>query len=339
MGLGHVSRMATLADGVRRAHGEVTFAVQSRDTVAIELLLGRGFDVRPVEADAGTDADAGETAATASRCGAVIVVVDGYQFGEAYLRALHGKRLFVGYVDDLFAEVATCDLVLNNNVFADRAFYPPTLAAQLLLGPRYALLGQAFVAARRPLHPGRAERLLVTLGGSDPTGQTTKVLQALGMVALSPIPLDVRVVVGRANGRPIVEAIERAAIESAHAVTVLRDVKDMAQQMAWADMAITAGGTTCLEISCVGVPSLVVAVADNQRRVASGFAGRGLMRSLGWHADLGVGRIAQELTALRADEAGRAAMVDAQHSLIDGRGTERTVAALYGAYAAVRTSA
>jgi spore coat polysaccharide biosynthesis predicted glycosyltransferase SpsG len=142
-------------------------------------------------------------------------------------------------------------------------------------------------------------------------------------------------VIGAANGADLVAALEGGAKQCIpHDVRLEYAVTNMAEKMAWADLAITAGGSTCLELCCVGVPGLVLAVSDNQRRVMEGFAARGLMRSLGWYEALTPARLAEQIDALRADASARAAMVRAQHMVVDGKGTGRVVHALLEAYGA-----
>ena len=335
MGLGHISRMATLAAAARASGIEVLFAVHASCKLAAESLGSRGFAVATISALAGSEADAAETSRLAAASSAEIALVDGYQFGEAYFRVLGRGRLFLGYVDDLFAPTGGCDLVLNTNVYAEPGPYRAPAGRTLLLGPRYALLAASFVAARRPPRAGAAARLLVTFGGSDLGRQTEKVLASLAEVDPARGPLDVQVVLGAATDH----ASEVRALTAGcrpHRVTVVHAATDMAARMSWADLAITAGGTTCLELSCIGIPSLVIAVADNQRRVAEGFGRLGLMRSLGWYEQVSVAQIAAELTALREDPEARVRMVRAQHEAVDGRGAPRVVEAIVRASRAAR---
>jgi spore coat polysaccharide biosynthesis predicted glycosyltransferase SpsG len=164
------------------------------------------------------------------------------------------------------------------------------------------------------------------MGGSDLTHQTLKVLSALQQVG---DPLEVQVVAGAGNDPAYLGEIEAAARSSAsHDVRVAHAVTDMARRMSWADLAITAAGSTCLELSCVGVPAIALATADNQRRVAEGCASRGLMVSLGWHEAVTPDDVARELNRLLRDDDARASMVHSQHLVVDGRGKERVARAL-----------
>ncbi len=330
IGLGHVGRMLVLGSELRRRGWTVVFAVQEACEVAVRTIAARGFEVERVAAVAGSEEDAARTRAVASRRGAALLVVDGYAFGAGYLRAVRtAEALRLCGVDDLFGPVAGCDAVLNGNLFADASGYEPPLAPRMLLGPRYALVRETFLAARRAPRGAPVERLLVTFGGSDATRQTMKALAALRLLGPGEPPLRVRVVTGGANAPAFVRELEDEAQRcQPHAIEVRRAVDDMASEMAWADAAVTAAGTTCLELSCVGVPAITIAVADNQRRVADACGSLGLMRSLGWHDDVSAESLARALVDLRHDTPARVAMVEAQHMHVDGRGAERVAEAL-----------
>ena len=96
--------------------------------------------------------------------------------------------------------------------------------------------------------------------------------------------------------------------------------------MAWADLAVTAAGSTSWELARVGTPQVAIVLADNQRPVAQGLAAEGLAVSLGWHADLTPESIAGAVGALAGDAGRRGEMSRRGRELIDGRGACRVLA-------------
>ena len=110
-------------------------------------------------------------------------------------------------------------------------------------------------------------------------------------------------------------------------MTVMRD-PDLPRHMAWADLAISAAGSTCWELACIGVPAIVIAVADNQRDIARGVDEAGTARNLGWWESVGAADIAAAVDGLVHDAAARRAMRRRGRALVDGRGAERVVAAV-----------
>src|SRR5262249_14791779 len=100
------------------------------------------------------------------------------------------------------------------------------------------------------------------------------------------------------------------------------------QLMAWADVAIAAGGGTCWELAFMGVPTLVLVLADNQREVARGLSEYGLGVNLGDAACLKSALLAENLRTLLYDHAQRARMSTVGRVMIDGGGAERVVTLL-----------
>ena len=273
-------------------------------------------------AEPDADVVAGDDVAQVLATGADWVVVDGYHLGSDYQRALRegGARVLV--VDD-YAHLDRyhADVLLNQNLgapdYRDRA-----PGARLLIGPRYALLRREFRDVPARDTPDVARRVLVTLGGSDPDGVTAQVVRALARVEQ---PLDVQVIAGAGN--PHLAALERAAA-ALDSVDLVVDVRDMPRRMAWADLAVTAAGSTSWELARVGTPQIAIVLADNQRPIARGLADAGLAVSLGWHADVADDRIADAVAALVGDAGRREELSRRGRELVDGRGASRVLAAM-----------
>jgi RimJ/RimL family protein N-acetyltransferase len=107
---------------------------------------------------------------------------------------------------------------------------------------------------------------------------------------------------------------------------VLTDVEDMAALLAGCDMALGAGGVSSLERCCLGLPSLIVQVADNQRGNTAAMSAAGAARDLGPAQDLQIGVLASELAAVSRNRDLRESMSVAGKTLVDGLGAERVAA-------------
>jgi len=111
-------------------------------------------------------------------------------------------------------------------------------------------------------------------------------------------------------------------------VQFLSDVNNMPEQMAWADVAVSAAGTTCWEMAFMELPAAVIVAADNQRSVAEPLAAAGTLVNLGPLAELTADRVAAELGLICRDAKRRFAMGQAGRRLVDARGAERVVAVM-----------
>ena len=252
------------------------------------------------------------------------LLLDGYHFSAQWqsLAQRLGLRLLV--IDDqaLWPRYEA-DLVLNQNHGAQRLEYDCGESTHLLLGARYVLLRPEFAPWmnwQRDVQP-EARRLLVTLGGSDPAGATPKVLEALREIRLD--GLEVRLIVG--PGNPAAQSISDAHNCLRDNVQVLTNVADMAQHMAWADVAVSAAGTTCWELAFMQLPALLLIVADNQRPTARQTALAGTAENLGPVEQVFPEQIAAALLGLIHDRTRRCGMALAGRRLVDGRGAQRVV--------------
>jgi len=267
IGTGHVMRCLSLAEAWQDTGGEVFF-VSACDAPALEVRLkNEGIQILHISQEAGALGDADETARIAQKLGADWIIADGYHFGAEYQKAIKDSGLSLLFIDDYgHADHYYADIVLNQNIYADMSFYskyePYT---RFLLGTKYVLLRREFLKGSgwyRDI-PEIARKILVTLGGGDPDNVTLKVIEAVKTVDVS--GLEVIVVIGGAN--PHFDLIQETGKVLPN-FTLLKNADNMPELMAWADIAISAGGSTCWELLFMGVPSIVIPIAENQEPIA-----------------------------------------------------------------------
>lgn len=324
IGFGHLSRSLTLARGLRARGFETVIATRAPSEHVRAWIAREQCAVAVIEGD--------EIAAScAAAAGADLVVVDGYAFGPRLHDALRAPASVVCVLDDEARQAVHGDIVLNGNVHAERLVYDVPDGTELLLGPRFALVRDEFVVRRGAPEPDAHDgppRILITMGGADPPDATSIALRALDDVT----PADVRIVVGAAN--PRAERIARdAAARRRHHVEVLVDVNDMAGVIGWSDVVVTAAGSTCLEIACIGRAAVCLAIAGNQEPIAAELDRRGMALSAGTLDGEPAARVAAAARALLADSARRRAMCEVQADVVDGLGKDRAAEALQAACA------
>ena len=324
IGSGHVMRCLALAQAFKDA-GEFASFAMSQTTPAVEQRLrGEGFEIMRVAAQVGSAADAGETATLAGRASASWVVVDGYEFGAEYQASLRSRGLKVLFIDDNgHAAHYPAEIVLNQNAHASEALYRSRgLSTRVLLGPRYALLRREFTAWREWKRgiQANAGNVLVTMGGSDPEDFTSKAVEGLRGAGSG---VRIRVLVGGSN--PHAAALERLRTAGENSIQVIKDATDMPKQMSWADVAVAAAGSTCLEMCLMGLPALLIDLAENQTPIAKELARRGTAYYLGNLKTVTTSQIGAETRRLLKSAAERSAMSQRARELVDGQGAERVV--------------
>ena len=102
----------------------------------------------------------------------------------------------------------------------------------------------------------------------------------------------------------------------------------MASLMVEADFAVGAVGTTSWERCCLGLPTLAVTTADNQRQIARSLAVAGAVEVVGDAGEVTADALAARIAALSDDPSRRRAMAHAAAALCDGQGAARVVGVL-----------
>jgi UDP-2,4-diacetamido-2,4,6-trideoxy-beta-L-altropyranose hydrolase len=328
MGTGHVMRCLALAQAWQDKGGTVVMAMAEATPAIEERLRRESIAVVRLQALSGSQEDASGTVALARQRNATWTVIDGYRFDEAYQRVFKSEHLRLLLVsDDAQAMTHLADMILNQNGFAAEEFYRDRKpGTRLLLGTRYAMLRREFRNWRewKRKIPATGKKILVTIGGSDPDNFTLKVVEALATADSESI--DVVVVAGGSN--PHQAGLKRAIATVRYPVRLLSDVENMPELMAWADLAVCGAGSTCWEMCLLGVPMILVTIAENQRAIAQGMMKAGAAKSLGWHEDVDQAAIGISVCQLSGDGIARMKMSQAGRRLVDGDGRERVLAAM-----------
>lgn len=326
MGTGHVMRCLALAQAWQDAGGCAAFAMSEAPAAIGARLNAESCDILPIVSTAGSADDAALTMTLARERGTDWVVVDGYQFSADYQRRLKDAGFRILFVDDYgHAQWYSADLVLNQNVYANETIYAGRAPnARLLLGPRYGLLRREFVKwpGRAREIPEIARKILVTMGGSDPDNFTLRTMK--GLEQFREWTLDGTILVGGSN--PNGESLQQAALESRHRWRLEINATNVPGLMEQCDLAISAAGSTCLELCRMGLPAVLIDLAQNQTPIAREFARRGTAIHLGSLQDVTETTIAVAVADLLRSKERRRKMSELGRAVVDGTGAERVVA-------------
>lgn len=248
-----------------------------------------------------------------------VVCVDTYEADAVYLRTLKDFGLKVIFIDDFARFPIPANIVVNYNAYASDLAYRVDPATRLLLGPRYALLQQRFKKTRdnHAIKLNHAN-VLVLFGGSDLHNWSTKIANAL--LQSLPDTTCVTVITGPASTTH--HELEALA-KTTYRLEVKQQPEDLPAIMAKASLAISGAGVTAYELACLGVPSLLLVLADNQFRNAEAFDRLGIATSLGWHENLRPEEISMAVTTHLTDAEKLTRMSEHGRQLVDGMGAER----------------
>lgn len=285
IGTGHVMRCLTLAhaladkgvkcDFICREHpGNLVGLIRDRGYIAYALPTSRDHDVHLSHSTwlgATQEQDVQGCIPILNVLKPDWIVVDHYALDARWEHGIsfHCRRLMA--IDDLADRPHECDFLLDQTYGRTSNHYRkfvPT-GCLLLCGSQYALLRPEFpilrdYSLRRRRSPAVSE-LLVSMGGVDITNTACAVLQAMHATSL---PAACRITVVMGQTAPWLYEVQEQAANLPWSTRVLVGVRDMAQLMADSDLAIGAAGSTTWERCCLGLPSAILVVADNQRYAA-----------------------------------------------------------------------
>ncbi|WP_256796040.1 PseG/SpsG family protein [Terrabacter sp. Ter38] len=328
-GTGHVVRCLALGDELTARGAQVTIWGEITGVPWLQKQVeARGFAVLP----APVDPDA--LAAEASHRGIDAMVLDGYHLDSRIAAALGAADIVaLSVLDDTFGGGHEADLYLDQNFGARPLARVPR--ERQLLGLDYALFRDE-VLRHRPASPrsmnGSPPRVLAVFGGSDPYAAAPVVVPLLLATGRA---VDIVAVAAR---QEVADALDAVSIGPGQRLDVVSPTPDLARLAATCDLAVTAAGSSVWEFLCLGLPSLLVCVVDNQAPGYEAVTEQGLAVPFG------------HLSELRDDPAARATAVAAAAdlmgdpgrcttlsergmALVDGLGRSRVADALLGAVA------
>ena len=342
IGTGHVMRCLTLADALREQGAESRFVCREHEGHLMELIRSRGYEVHALpkpRANAsfkfdlahsswlGVDwsMDAKETRQLLAYSKFDWLIVDHYALDHLWESALRPSCRRIMVIDDLADRRYDCDFFLDQNYGSSTERYAGLVPVDCtqFQGPEFALLKPIYAQRRTEqiVRNRKIQRVLIYFGGwADPVDLTGMALRAFQATDLKRVELDV--VVGSSYAYR--QKLEAAATNRGR-TCIHTQLPDLSELMSRADLAIGAGGATTWERCCLGLPSIVISTAENQRPACVALAADRLIEYLG-HVDL----ISPEVIRKKVLELlGKPERLDdlikKSMSLVDGKGTSRVV--------------
>jgi spore coat polysaccharide biosynthesis predicted glycosyltransferase SpsG len=313
-GLGHVRRALALAAALA-PWADCRLLLSGDAEVVAQLVQLAGVPCLPVSGERGS------TLTAVRALGASGLVVDSYEVSTRELEAVLERVRLLVVMDDTGRFPVPGHLVVNPAL----GVVPPEGGerTRYLLGPRFAPLAREFAEP-----PGRSwresvERILLVLGGAT----SASLMAALARVVRRALPeATLDVIVGPAGDVP---AAVTAALAGLGGVILHAAPESIRALMLDADLAVTAGGVTLLELAATSTPSVGVSVVSNQQANLAGLARSGALLLAGGAGDPGLpDALEAALTSLTADAGRRRALGERARQLVDGRGAARVAEAM-----------
>lgn len=343
MGIGHLMRCLTLADALEVEGAQCHFVCREHPGNLIPQIVSRGHQVHPLplcqtiyradeaQADKSQPAhaywlgcdwltDARQTLNCIGSLNAHWLIVDHYALDECWEKELRPVCKKIMVIDDLADRNHDCDLLLDQNLGRQAQDYKGLVTGcyLFLLGPKYALLRPEFGELREYSLNRRAKpkfkRLLISMGGVDKDNVTGNLLSELSQCTL---PNDVFISVVMGASAPHIKRVCQQVRTMPWLTEVLIGINNMAQLMTDSDLAIGAAGSTTWERCCLGVPTITIILAENQREVANLLALKNIATLLNYqNISLLNEKLIKTISMYRE-------LVKNSSLLVDGLGTQR----------------
>lgn len=285
MGYGHVMRCLALAEKLRYYGATCRFVSAKLQGNLISHVRSTGFIVDEIEQFDASDweKDANATLATIGVDTVDWVIVDHYGLDHNWEAILRTKTTHMMVIDDLADRYHDCDMLLDHNLGRRAEDYSHLIDSrcELLLGPSYALIRDEFMqqrAQRKSFDHTHIKKVLVSLGGADSINATSKVISELENLG-SGFDAEITVILG-ANS-PWLDEICKQASKSTLPIEVIVNPQQIGKILSENDIAIGAAGVSALERCCIGLPSLLIVTAPNQRSGAMALHGMGAACCIG----------------------------------------------------------
>lgn len=321
IGHGHVMRCLALAGALRERGARVCFLCRDVEGHAIPVIQEKGFEVRALECRHRSPSPQEDASASLAQLdlGSDVLVVDHYALDASWESKMRGAARRMMVIDDLANRPHDCDLLLDQNLLPDGASrYHGKVPAQcrLMLGVDYVLLDPVYhETSKRCAVREEVRHILVFFGGGDAGNMTCRALRELAGQGMTG-----DVVIGAVH--PHREEVR--ALCSANGWQLHIQTDRMAELIARADLAIGAGGCSQWERSVLGLPAIVITIAENQHATTRMLAERGACRYLGPAVKLPDGAIRAAVESFRTTSANLQSMSRAAFDVVpDGKGCYR----------------
>jgi UDP-2,4-diacetamido-2,4,6-trideoxy-beta-L-altropyranose hydrolase len=344
IGSGHIARCLTLARVLRAQGSHVAFACRRLPGHRLDALNAEGFEtfglperyayedpLQAIESMLPWQADIDALGAQLEgQAEFDWIIVDHYGLDHHWQTAARRWAHRIAAVDDLATRRYSVDLLLNQNLSGLSENYAPLLpeGCRTLLGPRFAMLREEFDCPPIEIKP-QARRVLVNFGGFDAAMQTHHAMRALADFT----ELQVDFVAGADNPA---WAQMQALAETRPNWRLHSFVSDFHQRMTEADLFIGAGGGTSWERAALGLPTICIAVSNNQLNNGEVMAAAGAHVFMGAREQVSVEQLRDAIGFVTGNYYLRRSLAERSRHLVDGRGVLRVAAALSGAVLTIR---
>ena len=319
IGIGHIMRCLTLAQELKNNFDKIIFLTRKDSGDFTETIMKNEFEVIFIPTN--NDSDIIKNLITTYSENKNFLLIDHYDVDSNFESSLKNifEKIFV--IDDLANRKHDCDLLIDQNYYRDLNHRYKKLIQNdtiTLLGSKYAIIRPEFrnINKKTIKKNSQIKKILVSFGGSDPTNECKKALDALCSIENN--QFEIVAIVGIYNNK--FERLKKL-YEKYSNIKIYRHVNDLSQLMLNSDLFIGAGGTTTWERFYMGLPSIVIVISDDQKESIEFLSDMGHIINLGLAKNVTSKIYIQTLQKLNSDLIYNMSLNN--QKLVDGNGSNR----------------
>ena len=162
-----------------------------------------------------------------------------------------------------------------------------------------------------------ANKILVSMGGSDPYHLTELISDSLELIQKS---LQINYILGAGFTHKRLNKLKLKHLTTKHTISYHYNVKNIADHMMSSDIAIINGGNTRFELALIGIPFISVSFNNAQNEIANKLQIMGIGENLGVHNMISSRLIADSIINILTDFEKRLEMSKKSRKIIHGHG-------------------
>jgi UDP-2,4-diacetamido-2,4,6-trideoxy-beta-L-altropyranose hydrolase len=315
IGIGHLMRCLALSEELIRRKHNCFFLSKVDNNELINRIEKNNIIYHKIPSNFSLQADLEMLLKISNENDIDWVITDHYGITSQYIKEIKNKNLRVLSIDDSAQIHYYSDIIVNQNIGAEKLVYSSEKYSKFLLGTKYIILRDELLQRNKRPMKNKVEKILVMFGGADPDNVTLKILKMLETLNEN---IQFLIVAGPANqfNNYILNYLKNCKMD----IKYLRNQKKMSEVYLQSDVAISAGGTSCYELAYFGIPSIIISIADNQIKVAQELENRNISLYLGRKNEIKSKKLLNNIKLLINNNLIRQNMSDNAKKLIDGKG-------------------
>jgi len=319
VGIGHLMRCLALSEELtKRGHTCIFFS--KIDDELINKTSKFNINYQKIKSETTLDEDLKKLISYSKENKINWIITDNYEINSDYIQQLKQNNINVLSVDDAANMHYYSDIVLNQNIGAEKLNFSIEDYTQLLSGSKYIMMRNELLKNPDKNPNEEVRNILITLGGTERDNLTLKILQLIEEIVENK---EITVVTGPFN--PSYQKIKDFTEKTNLKINLIKSPKNMSDLYLKSDIAISAGGSSCYELAYYGIPNIIITIAENQINNAKELNEKNIGIYLGSSNKFSENEFKEKLKELINNKKLRETMSKNGKTLVDGQGKKRIV--------------